>query len=417
MFEKIKRNVQPLLNIYHLIKAVLANLYYGFPSQKLTMIGITGTDGKTTTTHLIHHVLCKYVGNTSMISSIDAFISGKRIATGAHVTTPDSIEIQDFLRRSINNKDKFFIMECTSHALNQNRLWGIKFEVSAITNITQEHLDYHKSYEKYVNEKIKLLMKSDNAIINKDDKSFLLLSRKLKQNRKKYLTYSLSKKSDFNFNASKELNLKISKFNMQNYLAAYSVLKILKIPQSIIEKGFRTFKIPPVRMETIYDKDFKIIIDFAHTPNSFENILVETKTQIKNKKGKIIHVFGSAGLRDYAKRPLMGYVSSKYANLIIVTEEDYRTEDLNKINSEIIKGIKRNKFKYVKPEKMSHHLNKIYSVIPNRKLAIKKALDIVKKNDVILITGKSHENTICRGKKEYFWNEKKITSSNLKIKK
>ena len=172
MFEKLKRKFQPLINIYHLIKAIIASVYYGFPSRKLTIIGVSGTDGKTTTTHLLYHVLNNHMDKTSMISSIHANIACRVIETGFHVTTPNSIEIQKYLRDSVNRKDKYFVLECTSHALNQNRLWGIRFDTSVITNITEEHLDYHKSYENYVNEKIKLLYNSNTPIINMDDQSF-----------------------------------------------------------------------------------------------------------------------------------------------------------------------------------------------------------------------------------------------------
>jgi len=380
-FEQFKRKIQPLINIFHLSKAIFASVFYGFPSKKLILVGITGTDGKTTTTHLIYHILSKYIGKASMISSIHASVAGKTIETGAHVTTPDAIDIQNYLNKSARNNDRFFVIECTSHALNQNRLWGIKFNVAVVTNITEEHLDYHLSYIRYVNEKLKLLLNSKNIIINKDDKSYNLLSKKLKDKNINFQTYSLDKKSSFNFDASKILNIRISKFNTQNYLAAYSVLKTLKIPVNIIEKGLKSFQIPQGRMETIYDKDFKVIIDFAHTPNSFKNILIETKTFIKSDKGRIIHVFGSAGLRDYLKRPLMGEFSSSYADLIIVTEEDYRTEDLNKINRDIISGIKKNKFEYKKPMDLTKNSTKVFTIITDRESAIKSAINIAKKTN------------------------------------
>jgi UDP-N-acetylmuramoyl-L-alanyl-D-glutamate--2,6-diaminopimelate ligase len=407
MFEKLKRKFQPLINIYHLIKAIIASVYYGFPSRKLTIIGVSGTDGKTTTTHLLYHVLNNHMDKTSMISSIHANIAGRVIETGFHVTTPNSIEIQKYLRDSVNRKDKYFVLECTSHALNQNRLWGIRFDTSVITNITEEHLDYHKSYENYVNEKIKLLYNSNTPIINMDDQSFQSLSKKLKQKRKNFLTYSLNKKADFNFDVRKELGINVLRFNAYNYLAAYSVLKTLNIPETSIFKGFRSFKIPKGRMELIYDKEFKVIIDFAHTPNSFKNILEETITFKKAKKNRIIHVFGSAGLRDYFKRPLMGETSSKYSDIIILTEEDYRTEDPDKIVIDIVKGIRKNKFVYVKPSDLNMQSRKKYSIIINRASAIKKAISIANKDDIVIITGKSHERSIARGKKEYPWNETK----------
>jgi UDP-N-acetylmuramoyl-L-alanyl-D-glutamate--2,6-diaminopimelate ligase len=416
MFEKAKRFIQPLINIYHLFKAIIASIYYDFPSKKLILIGVTGTDGKTTTTHLIYHVLKNYVGKASMISSIHADIAGGIIETGSHVTTPDSLKVQKYLRSSLDNKDKFFIIECTSHALNQNRLWGIKFDTSVITNITEEHLDYHKTYKNYVCEKTKLLFRSSKSIINKDDKSYQCLVNKLRKKDKTFFTYSLNKKADFNFDVRKKLGIKVLKFNTYNFLAAYSVLKTLNISDKLIEKGFKTFKIPQGRMETIYDKDFKVIIDFAHTPNSFKNILEEIFTFKKNKSNRIIHIFGSAGLRDRFKRPLMGEVSSKHSDVIIITEEDYRTEDPDKIATDIIKGVIKNKFLQVNPSKLNKKSKKVYSIILDRKNAIKKAISIANKNDIILITGKSHEKSICRGRKETPWDEKKTVINALGFK-
>ena len=227
----------------------------------------------------------------------------------------------------------------------------------------------------------------------------------------------MNKKADFNFDVRKELGINVLRFNAYNYLAAYSVLKTLNIPETSIFKGFRSFKIPKGRMELIYDKEFKVIIDFAHTPNSFKNIFEETITFKKAKKNRIIHVFGSAGLRDYFKRPLMGETSSKYSDIIILTEEDYRTEDPDKIVIDIVKGIRKNKFVYVKPSDLNMQSRKKYSIIINRASAIKKAISIANKDDIVIITGKSHERSIARGKKEYPWNETKAAQKAINSRK
>lgn len=161
MFQKIK-------NQYHLLQAVIANLLYGFPSRRLKVIGITGTDGKTTTTTLIYHILKKTGHSVSMISTIYADIAGKKYDIGFHVTTPDSSMIQKFLKLSADNGDEFFVLETTSHALDQNRVWGINYEVGAITNITHEHLDYHGSFDKYKKTKLKLFKMARTGIINSD---------------------------------------------------------------------------------------------------------------------------------------------------------------------------------------------------------------------------------------------------------
>ncbi len=139
--------IQKLKNIYHLFKAVIANIYYGFPSRRLKIIGVTGTDGKTTTTHLIYHILKVAGKRVSMISSVYANIGSKVYDTGFHVTTPNPLEIQKYLNLAVKNKDEYFVLETTSHALDQNRVWGVNYKISVVTNITEEHLDYHKTYE------------------------------------------------------------------------------------------------------------------------------------------------------------------------------------------------------------------------------------------------------------------------------
>ena len=178
---KLQFKIQKLKNIYHLFQAIIANIYYGFPSRRLKVIGVTGTDGKTTTIHLIYHIL-KFAGyKASMISSVYAIVGNKEYDTGFHVTTPSSFFIQKMLKTSVDHEDKYFVLETTSHALDQNRVWGIRYEIGVITNITHEHLDYHKTYEKYVMTKVKLLKMARISIVNKDDESYKeVKSEKLK---------------------------------------------------------------------------------------------------------------------------------------------------------------------------------------------------------------------------------------------
>ena len=199
--ERLKRRIQPLINIYHLLIAILANIFYGFPSRKLIMIGISGTDGKTTTTHLIFHVLKSIEKNVLMTSSMST--------PGLHTTTPNSFTMQKTLNKAIKNNVKYFIVETTSHALDQNRLWGIKFAVAAITNITFEHLDYHKNYLNYLKTKAKLVCNSKVSLLNKDDQSYEMLSDYLKKKNKKFLTYSLKIKADYTVAINRQFNLNL----------------------------------------------------------------------------------------------------------------------------------------------------------------------------------------------------------------
>jgi UDP-N-acetylmuramoyl-L-alanyl-D-glutamate--2,6-diaminopimelate ligase len=406
MYERLKRKIQPFINIYHLLKAVIANLWYGFPSRKLKVIGVTGTDGKTTTSHLIYYILKSADKKVSMVSSIYAKIGNKEFNTGLHVTTPDAIFLQELLKYAAKKGDEYFVLETTSHGLDQNRNWGIRYEVGVITNITPEHLDYHKTYDKYVKAKAKLLLSSKIPVINKDDLSYDQLRKILNRARRKYYTYGLKEKADFSFNSHKEIDQSITKYNNYNFLAAYSTASILKLPLEQVKKALKSFKLPSGRMEVVYDKDFKVIIDFAHTPNSIYKVLEAISAQKKEGR-KLIHVFGSAGLRDRQKRPAMGAASGRFADIAILTEEDYRTENPVNICAEIARGLKRKGFKETSPRFVFPH-PKIYAVIINRKKAIQKAVSIAKRGDVIVLTGKSHEQSLARGKREYPWNEKKV---------
>ena len=388
--KKINYYLQRLKNIFHLINAFLANILYGFPSRNINVIGITGTDGKTTTTHLIAHILKSCGKKVSYISTIFAKIGEKEYDTGFHVTTPNPWLIQKLIKEAVNNKDEYFILETTSHALDQNRVWGINYKIGVLTNVTHEHLDYHLTYENYLKTKVKLLKRAEVAFFNKDDRSYLYVKKMLK-GRKKIIEYqklSIIKKNFPN----------LEKFNQENFSAAYLVALNLGLRSEEVLKAIKRFKLPKGRFDLVYDKDFKVIIDFAHTPNAFLKLLPEIRKKYLKNKGRLIHVFGSAGLRDNTKRPLMGEISSRFADFIILTEEDYRTEDPNKICQEIASGIK----------------NKNYQVIIDRKKAIEKALKMAKKGDVVIFTGKAHEKSLCRGKTEYPWDEYKAVEIGLK---
>lgn len=397
MFQKLK-------NIYHLLQAILANILYGFPSRKLKIIGVTGTDGKTTTTHLIAHILKAAGKKTSFVSSVFASIGGKESDIGFHVTTPSSFALQKLLRRSADNKDEYFILETTSHALDQNRVWGIRYEIGVITNITHEHLDYHKNYEEYLSTKIKLLKMSKIRIVNLDDESYPHIKDKISNIKD---TYQISK------------NIKnipdLTKFNQYNYSAAYTVCKELGFKEEVILEALKTFELPKGRLDLIYDNDFKVIIDFAHTPNALAQLLPSIREIYLKKQGRLIHVFGSAGLRDFTKRPLMGQASGHSCDLVILTEEDYRTEDPTTICQEIATGLEKEGLTKVNYDRLINCSEKSYSVIVNREKAIREALKLAKKNDIVVLTGKAHEKSLCRGKTEYPWDEYEAVKKVLKI--
>jgi len=384
--------IQKIKNVYHLIQAILANIFYGFPSRKIKVIGITGTDGKTTSTHLIYHILKSAGKKVSMISTIYAKIGAHEYDTGLHTTTPSSFLIQKLIKKSVDSGDEYFVLETTSHGLDQNRVWGVRYEIGLITNITHEHLDYHKTYEQYLNTKLKLLKRAKISIINKDDESYRHF--KFQMPNAKFQIF----KSDFK---SIDTLPKLTKFNQYNYSGAYVVCTNLGLSHQNIISAMKTFKLPKGRLELVYDKEYKVIIDFAHTPNAFKSLLPEIKKQYIKDNGRLIHVFGAAGLRDVSKRSLMGEVSSNYSDYIILTEEDYRSEDPNTICETIAQKIKNNK----------------YEVVINRQDAINKALFLAKNNDVVVITGKAHEKSLCRGKIEVPWSEHEAVLKAIKMKK
>lgn len=416
--EQLKRQLQWLINYYHLFKAIAADCFYGFPAKKIKVIGVSGTDGKTTTAHLVFHVLEALGKKTSMISSVYAKIGDREFQTGLHTTTPDAVDVQRYLRLAVDSESEYFVLETTSHALDQNRVFGVNYEASVITNVTPEHLDYHKTYDRYVKTKAKVLLRAKSAVINRDDDSYTLLSKYLNWKRKKYLTYGFYKSADFSLDIGKILNASLTNFNQYNYLAAYSVLRVLGYEKEDILKAVETFKLPEGRFEIVQEKPFSVIIDFAHTPNSIRQTLKSVKKSYVKNGGALIHVFGSAGLRDSAKRPIMGEASADSADIVVLTEEDYRTEDPQKICLEIAKGLKKHGFSYVSVENIiKRRKHKKYTTIIKREDAIKNALQIAKPGDVVIFTGKSHEKSLCRGKTEYPWDEKGVIMSILKSKK
>ncbi len=393
--------VQTIKNSYHLLLALLANLKYNFPSRRLKVIGITGTDGKTTTTHLIYHILTLAGRKTSMVSSVFANIGGKSYDTGFHVTTPDIFPLQRFLSQSQLGGDEYFVLETTSHAITQNRVWGVKYKAAVLTNITHEHLDFHGDYESYLKSKIKLLRIADIAIVNVDDKSYSYI-KKLRL--KNVHTYGLKNTAEFSIDLGQKLKMPLPSFNRANYLAAYAACSLLGIDEKIILKALGSFSLPPGRIELLLRKPITVIVDFAHTPNGIFEILKNVKTMYLNKGGRIIHVFGSAERRDVTKRPIMGKSSGSFADFVILTEEDCRDEDPVMIANDIAKGLESTGFSFAPLSKLGQTI-KQYSILTNREVAIQKAFKIARKNDLIILTGKGHEKSLCRGSIEYPWSD------------
>lgn len=384
---------QQIINqFYHLPKAVLANIIYGFPNRRLKVIGVTGTDGKTTTVNMIYHILKAAGKKVSMVSTINAVVAGKSYETGFHVTSPDPFAIQKFAKEACDHGSEYLVLEVTSHALDQYRFWGIKFDIGVITNITHEHLDYHKTFANYLQTKLKLLQGVRSVIVNQGLKGI---------QGTQVITFGLSK-GDFNQKQIQLMPKVPGDFNVENALAAFAVAFVLDINKRIARKALENFPGITGRMEEVKNnKDIRIVVDFAHTPNALEQALQTLK---KVTGGRLIAVFGSAGKRDVKKRGLMGEVAGKLADLVVVTAEDPRGE-LEIINKQIISGA----------EKSGKVLGKNLFVEGDRNKAINLAISgIARKGDTVGIFGKGHELSMnLDGKKEIPWSDVEVVNKLL----
>ena len=380
-------------NLYHLPKAALANIIYRSSAPGgLKIIGVSGTDGKTTTVNMIYQILKTAGKKVSMISTVCAVIGGKIYDTGFHVTSPDPFKVQKFIKLAKENGDEYLVLEVTSHALDQYRFWGIKFDIGVITNVAHEHLDYHKTQENYLKTKLKLIENCEFAILNQS----------VKGKGKKVVTFGLSG-GDLN---QKQVGLKLKMpgdYNIENALAALSVAFALNINKDIARRALESFTGVTGRMEEIENnRGIRIFIDFAHTPNALEQVLKSLREQAK---GRLIAVFGSAGKRDVKKRSLMGRAGGELADIVIVTAEDPRGE-LEIINRQVVSGA-------IEAGKI---MEKNLFVVEDRSRAIDFAINkIAKKGDIVGIFGKGHEQSInLDGKKEVPWSDKEAIESSLR---
>ena len=405
--------MRQLKNILHLLNAVAANIYYRFPSRSIQMIGITGTDGKSTTTHLTYHILKEAGKKASMISTVYAKVGGKAYDTGFHVTTPSPWFLQKMIRKAVDAGDDYFVLEVTSHGLDQNRVWGISYDYGVLTNVTHEHLDYHGTYEEYLRTKVKLLQRSKCSIFLAERDPALTRSRKK-------ITFGL-RSGDISLQTFPFTTSLPGEYNKLNCLAASAVAREIGIPDGTIRRALKSFTGIEGRMEEIQTgRDFRVIIDFAHTPNAMEQVLKTVRPTIS---GRLIHVFGCAGLRDHAKRPMMGKISARYADIIVLTEEDTRTERIEDIMEEIKNGMKGNSKFEIRSSKQIQNskikkTGKVIYEIPDRQDAVDMAISLAGKGDLVIMTGKGHEKSLCRGTVEYPWSEHEAVRKALgKVKK
>lgn len=430
MFQKIKNY------LWHLPKNFILNIWYGFPSKKLILIGVTGTDGKTTTCHLIHRILINNGFKAGLISTIGAQINENEYSTTLHMTSPDPKIIQKLLKKMMDEKVTHVVLEVTAHALDQFRYLGCNFKVSAITNTSHEHFDYFSGSKEYINVKKKLFTISQNIILNKDDSSYNQIKKDLLS---PIFTYSIKTKSNYQAKNIKLenslLKFKVNKYSIvtdsnyyyqiYNILAALAVIEKLDINPEILINTVKNFPETKGRREEINnDFEFKTIVDFAHTPAALENTLSSLK---KITSGNLITIFGATGGRDKSKRPLMGKTVSEIANIAIITADDTRNEKIEDINNQIISGINyknselidykqiNTPAKYLKISKLAK--NKfVYFNVPNRQDAFNLAIKLAQPKDTIIACGKGHETTILHGNTEYPWSEPEAFRTALRLK-
>jgi len=415
--------------------AYFAAAFYQFPSRKLTAIGVTGTDGKTTTCNLIFNILKAAGCRVGMITTVNAVIGEEVVDTGVHVTTPEAPDVQRYLAEMVGQSLTHAILEVTSHGLEQHRVVGCDFDLAVQTNITHEHLDYHGSFEAYREVKSRLftaLAKSPpkapglkaSAVLNRDDSSYDYLSSLVAstafEERKEVnqITYGIEQPVDvraenivlgsegLEFDVAargRVLSIKsglVGEFNVANILAAIAATHLgLDIDRRAVTDGIASTRAVPGRMEFIeMGQAFTAIVDFAHTPNALKRSLASARQLLEGsaQQGKIIAVFGSAGLRDRAKRKMMAEISFQIVEVTILTAEDPRTESL----LEILDEMKQGAVMAGGVEQQNFWL------VPDRREAIRLGVNMAGPGDILIALGKGHEQSMCYGEVEYPWDDR-----------
>ncbi len=414
----------------------LAASFYDWPGHKLTVIGVTGTDGKTTTCNLIYHILVAAGLKAGMISTVNAVIGDEVLDTGFHVTTPDAHDVQRYLAKMVDAGLTHVVLETTSHGWSQHRVDACEFDIGVITNITHEHFDEHGSYENYRAAKARLFSSLENthpkpqgnprlAVLNRDDRSFDFLNDFVETNKITYgvkadaqvqatdISYSLNGMQfiikTHEFRVSIKANL-VGQYNVSNCLAAFGATAFgLGIAPDIAAEGIANLPGIPGRMEMIHmGQDFTAIVDFAHTPNALKVTLETAREMLNNgggEKNRVIAVFGSAGLRDKEKRRMMAETSAELADFTVLTAEDPRTESLTGILDEMAAGARRCLERSVEGSRGGNE-GKTFLRIPDRGEAIRFALHLACSGDIVLSCGKGHEQSMCFGKVEYPWDDR-----------
>lgn len=394
---------------YHYGQSVIAGIKYGWPSKNLHVIGVTGTNGKTTTCFMIWNMLRSAGMKTGLMTTV-AYGVNKLTPELGHMTTVDAMTLNRRIRDIVNQGAEYLVLEVTSHALSEFRTLGIHFDIAVFTNLTHEHLDYHKTMTAYRNAKGRLFKSADYSILNADDKATSYY-KTLTDN---YITYGIKngerRATDIKLSvsgvkySSGDINIETKipgEFNVYNSLAASLVGEKLGLTKSQIERGISSLSSVEGRMNIIDEgQPFTVIVDYAHAPDALEKVF----DSIADHQDRIISVHGGAGRRDPSTRPIRGAILAKYSDIVIITEDDSRDEDLDAIMEGFITGAKKH----------GKILGKNLFKIPNREDAIKKALGIAHPGDVVLLLGKGHEKTILRADGPHDFEDIKVARRHLR---
>lgn len=406
----------------HLLEAVFWNVIYRFPARHMKVIGVTGTNGKTSTTFLIHRMLHEAGYNAGLMTTV-AYGVGDDIHQQIHHMT--NVSVPELMKRLSSMKKQgmdWLVLETTSHALAQNRVWGVPYSIAVMTNVTHEHLDYHRTFERYRDAKRKLFKLANKhkhgmrvGIINAEDPSAALFASDIEHP----ITYGVgvgdlqaidvkltpdgstytAKAGDDEYHIHCQIP---GSFNVSNSLAAVAVGGAMGLTRDEIERGIAALEGVEGRMTNIDEgQNFSVIVDFAHTPDSFEKLFKDLRPVVK---GKLICMFGSAGRRDEAKRAVQGELAGQYCDEVIVTEEDDRDIDGQEIMNQIAGGA----------EKAGKQRDKNLFLVHDRPEAIQFAINRAKMGDTVLLLGKGHEKTIERADGEHPWDE--IGTTHLAVK-
>lgn len=387
--------------------AIVSSNLYDNPTKTLNVLGVTGTNGKTSITTFLKELLTLNNSKVGLVGTI-AIDNGAEIIESKN-TTPESADLQKHFKTMLESGCDYCAMEVSSHSLMLNRVDATEFKIGLFTNLTPDHLDFHKTLDEYRKAKELLFHKTTQAnVINIDDEGGKIIAKDIKDLKTPLYTYGIDNNADFmakniKINASGtsytlvtptyEADIFIpvpGKFTVYNTLAVIATCYLLNIPIDVIKEGLSKTKGVPGRFETIQNnKGIHVIVDYAHTPDALENVIKTAKGFATNR---VITVFGCGGDRDNSKRPMMGKIADELSDIAILTSDNPRTEDPNKIIDDVLNGMSSNN----------------YEVIIDRKEAIKRAIEIAQKDDIILIAGKGHENYQIIGKEKTHFDDKEV---------